>query len=50
MEGPRYSSSAFSPAAARKTSVCLLRNRDTGDHRLVTSISTRQGRRHGCRQ
>lgn len=38
----RFSCSAFSPAAARQTSVCLWRNRETGDHRLVTSISTRQ--------
>ena len=39
-----YSSSAFSPAAPRQTSVALLRNLATGDHRLVTSISTRCGR------
>lgn len=40
-----FSSSAFSPAAPRQTSVCLLRNSATGDHRLVTSISTRWGPR-----
>ncbi|KAL4443884.1 hypothetical protein ABPG75_011621 [Micractinium tetrahymenae] len=38
----RYSYSAFSPPAARQTSVALLRNLVDGDHRLVTSISTRK--------
>ena len=38
---PQFSSSAFSPAAARQSSITLLRNVETGDHRLVTSISTR---------
>ncbi|KAL4449511.1 hypothetical protein ABPG77_007155 [Micractinium sp. CCAP 211/92] len=42
MSEHRYSYSAFSPSAARQTSVALLRNLVDGDHRLVTSISTRK--------
>lgn len=42
MSEHRYSYSAFSPPAARQTSVALLRNLLDGDHRLITSISTRR--------
>ena len=39
-----WSGSPFSPAAPRQTSVALLRNVGTGDHRVVTSVSTRRAR------
>lgn len=44
MEGRQagWSGSAFSPASSRQSSIALLRNVGTGDHRIVTSISTRK--------